>query len=231
MTTTAPRAFRQIPIGRFLCAPFEPRSYANLLFLTLAFPLGLAYFVFLVVGLALGFGLLIIWVGIPVLALVLAGTWLFVKLERQLAIHLLGAELPPMLPAVRNPKGDLGGRLRDFLANPVTWKGMGYLAVKFPLGVATFVVCVVLTALSLSLLLAPFFLAWAPEPLSLSVDGSLWIIDTPAEASLSSLVGLGLAVLAVNLFNVLALAWGKLAVALLGSPRFAAPAPQPATAG
>ena len=96
--TDTPHSFRQTPIGRFLCAPIEPRSYANLLFLAMAFPLGLAYFIFLVVGLSLGVGLLIIWVGIPILALVLAGSWLLAAMERQLAIHLLGAEVPPMKP-------------------------------------------------------------------------------------------------------------------------------------
>ena len=36
----------------------------------LAFPLGVAYFVFLAVGLAAGFGLTIVWIGLPLLALV-----------------------------------------------------------------------------------------------------------------------------------------------------------------
>ena len=28
----------------------------------------------------------------------------------------------------------------DFLGNPVTWKGMGYLLIKLPLGIVTFAV-------------------------------------------------------------------------------------------
>ena len=145
--TDTPRSFRHTPIGRFLYAPVEPRSYANLLFLGLAFPLGLLYFVFLIVGLSLGFGLLILWIGVPVLALVMAGSWLFAAMERQLAIHLLGAKVPPMSPQSASssaPAGNLWRRLTAVLANPVTWKGMGYLAIKFPLGLATFVVAVTL---------------------------------------------------------------------------------------
>ena len=53
----APAAPRRSPLIRFLRAPIEARSYTNLLFLALAFPLGLAYFIFLTVGLALGVGL------------------------------------------------------------------------------------------------------------------------------------------------------------------------------
>src|SRR6185295_8476246 len=125
--------FRSTPLGRFLCAPFELRSYANLLYLALAFPLGLAYFVFLVVGLSVGLGTVIIWVGVPILAAVLAGSFAFSMFERELAIRLLGAEVPPMTPATGGPQS-VSQRIKAFLKNPVTWKGLGYLAVKFPLG-------------------------------------------------------------------------------------------------
>ena len=68
-------------------APFfgvvaEPQSYINILYLFLSFPLGIAYFVFLVTGISLGFGLAIIWVGVPILVLVLAGSWALCQLER-----------------------------------------------------------------------------------------------------------------------------------------------------
>lgn len=228
--TDTPRSFRHTPIGRFVCAPIEARSYANLLFLALAFPLGLTYFIFLVVGLSLGFGLLIIWVGVPILALVVAGSWLFAAMERRLAIHLLGAHVPPMAPTTRDPRETVWQRLRGVLANPVTWKGMGYLAVKFPLGIATFVVAVTLASLSLAFLLTPFFYAWAPVDMTMSFDGPSWMIDTPGEALLCSLFGAGLTVISLNLFNALAFAWGKLASVLLGSSRFAAPPPEPSAA-
>src|SRR4051812_46938929 len=86
------------PIVRFLSAPVEARSYANLLYLAMSFPLGLAYFVFLTVGLSVGIGLTIVWVGLPILALVIAGSWGMAALERQMAIHLLGVAVPPMMP-------------------------------------------------------------------------------------------------------------------------------------
>ncbi|MEE8442664.1 MAG: sensor domain-containing protein, partial [Dehalococcoidia bacterium] len=53
----------------------DPQSYINIFYLFLAFPLGIGYFVFLVTGISVGFGLLIIWVGVPILVLVLAGSW------------------------------------------------------------------------------------------------------------------------------------------------------------
>jgi hypothetical protein len=218
--------FRDHPIGRFLLAPVQLRTYANLLYLALAFPLGLAYFVFLTVGLSLGIGLLIILWGLPVLALVVAASRGIALLERQLAIHLLGAEVPPMAPmaaiapmaleaAEASPSSLFWQRLKAMFTNLTTWKGLGYLAVKFPLGLATFVFCVTLSALTLSFLLAPFYYEWSP-PLVF-----YWEIDTLSEALLCSLFGLGLGLVSLNLFNGLAFLWQQLASAMLGSRRFA----------
>lgn len=48
-----PNTTSRHPLARFLAAPLEARSYTNLLYLALAFPLGLSYFIFLAVGLSL----------------------------------------------------------------------------------------------------------------------------------------------------------------------------------
>ena len=66
------------------------QTWKNMAYLALAFPLGLFYFVFLVVGLALGVGLVIIWVGLPILAVVVLAWWAFAGFERLQAEHLLG---------------------------------------------------------------------------------------------------------------------------------------------
>ena len=75
-------------------APFsDPQSYLNLLYLLLAFPLGIAYFVFVVTGLSLSVGLLIVWVGIPLLLGLLAASIGLASFERLLARQLLGVEI------------------------------------------------------------------------------------------------------------------------------------------
>ena len=215
-------------VTSFLRAPLRARSYGNLLYLVLAFPLGLAYFIFLSVGLSLGLGLLIIWIGIPILALALAGSWGLAAFERSLAIGLLGVEVPPMLPPAPAPAPERGfwRRVRDVLANPVTWKGMAYLLVKLPLGVASFVVWVTLLSISGALVATPFFYRISP-PLLFAWDGQAWQVDTFPEALLCALTGLVLLWISINLLNGLAAAWGALSRAMLGSPRFAA-APAPA---
>ena len=215
---------RQAILG-FLRAPLELRSYTNLAYLILAFPLGLAYFVFLTVGLSLGFGLAIVWVGVPILLLVLLGSWGLATVERQLAITLLGAEVPPMSPpppmSPMSPAAQrtLGQRLGDFLKNPVTWKGLGFLLLKFPLGLATFVFAVTLLALSLGLLLTPFFYTLLDPP---EVFFG-WYADTLGRALLCSAVGLVLTWVTLNLLNGIAWFWKTLASVALGNASFSAP--------
>ena len=208
-------------------APFRLRTYTNLLYLMLAFPLGLAYFVFLVAGLAAGFGLTIVWIGIPLLALVFAGSWAFAAFERQMAIHLLGAEISPMIPLILPaPNGEARTALQragDFFGNPSTWKGMGFLLLKFPLGLVSFVAVVTMLATSAAFLLAP--VAWMWGELDIDIDGLVFQVDSIGGVWACALLGLGLLFLSLNLLNALALVWRGTATVLLGSDRFAAAAP------
>jgi hypothetical protein len=211
-------------------APFRLRTYTNLLYLMLAFPLGVAYFVFLAAGLAAGFGLTLVWIGIPLLALVFAGSWAFAAFERQMAIHLLGAEVPPMIPLiVPAPNGETRTawqRAGDFFGNPGTWKGMGFLLIKFPLGIVSFSAVVTLLATSSAFLLAP--VAWYWGVLDIDVEGLVFRVDSLGGAWVCALLGLGMLFLSLNLLNALALVWRGTATLLLGSDRFAAAAPPPA---
>jgi len=208
----------------FLGAPFRLRTYTNLLYLMLAFPLGLAYFVFLIVGLTTGFGLTIVWIGLPILALVFAGSWAFAAFERQAAILLLGAEVPPMLPPPSPAERTAWQRAGDFFANPVTWKGMGFLLLKFPLGIVSFVAVVALLPLSGALLLAP--LLWEMGVLNIGdLDGIVFQVDSIGGAWACAALGLALLFLSLNLLNALAWIWRGTATVLLGSERFETPAP------
>src|SRR6478736_1122150 len=73
------------PVAEFFLAPFRLRTYANLLYLWLAFPLGLFYFVTLITGFSLGLGLLIVWVGLLVLLVMMLVVWALGGFERTLA--------------------------------------------------------------------------------------------------------------------------------------------------
>jgi hypothetical protein len=215
---TEPAEERLNLLVRFFTAPIEVRTYTNLLYLALAFPMGLLYFVFLVTGLATGFGLTIIWIGLPILAVVFASSFGMSALERRLAIHLLGAKVPPMAPQRTGAPENVWKMVQEFLANPVTWKGMGFLFVKLPLGVFTFALTISLMSLSLGLLAAPLLYQWN------DLFIGFWVVDTLGEALLVSAFGVLFMLVSLNLFNLLAMAWRELAEAMLGSHRFEVPA-------
>ena len=215
---------RRIPIFGVVA---DPQSYINILYLLLSFPLGIAYFVFLVTGISLGFGLLIIWVGIPILVLVLAVSRGFNQIERLLAIHLLNEDIPVIASGEDRSKrfedGDSGlgteerlfiaawRRLKSHVADRLTWTGILYLFLKFPLGIASFVVVVVLVAFTGALLGAPFYY-WIDDGL----DMGIWQVDLLWEAIILTLIGIPFAFISLHLMNGAAFLQGRLARVMLG---------------
>src|SRR5690348_10234917 len=126
------------PIGdwlkRYFQVLWDPRSYLTALYLLIAFPLGLMYFLVLVLGSMLGAFLTFVLVGLLVLLVVLVAAWLFAILERELAIHLLRVKVPPLaLPdqEILTPWKMLAGHLQ----RATTWRSLAYLLVKLPFGV------------------------------------------------------------------------------------------------
>lgn len=212
-------------VVHFFMAPFRLRTYTNVLYLLLAFPLGLIYFIFLTVGLTTGLGLAVVWIGIPLLAMVFAGSWGLAALERQLAIHALGATVPPMAPPPAPAMG-FWQRVGAFFSNPVTWKGMAFLLLKFPLGIVSFIASVTLLATTAGFLLAP--VAWAfGGDWGFEIDFIYWTVDSLAGSMLLAAFGVVLFFVSLNLLNGLALVWRWAATFLLGSERFVPAAPAP----
>lgn len=205
---------------RFFTAPVEVRTYTNLFYLALAFPLGLFYFIFLLTGLSLGFGLTIIWIGLPILAVVLAASWGMAALERRFAILLLGAEVPPMTAPVTDQPKDFWKRVQEFLGNPVTWKGLGFLFLKFPLGILSFVLTLVLLVIPFAFLFAP--IAWGLDDAYVSIP--FWSVDTFGETLILAALGFMGLLVSLNVLNGLGRVWRELAEVMLGSRRFEAPA-------
>jgi len=196
-------------IGRFFRIVTRGRSYLNVAYLLLAFPLGTLYFVALVTGVSLGLGLIVIVVGVPILVGTLLLVRLFVGWERAIATGMLGVRFPD--PQPREAPAGLLDRLRALLTDTATWKGLAYLFIKFPLGIASFTVVATLFAVALAFLTAPL----TYNLLSIQIVG-LWVVDSMSEAVGLSLLGLVVAVGALHACKWLAWASGRLARALLG---------------
>ena len=102
----------------FFGAIIDPQSYINIIYLLIALPLGTFYFVFLVTGLSLGFGLIITLLGIPVLLFVLGGSSVLCRVERYIAINLLKEDIPAA-STQPTPQG-LWLRVKTHLTNKAT---------------------------------------------------------------------------------------------------------------
>jgi hypothetical protein len=195
--------------GGFFGVIADPQSYINIIYLLIAFPLGTFYFVFLVTGLSTGFGLLVTLVGIPFLLLVLGGSWALCEFERKTTIAMLKEDIPPA-PDQPTSKG-LWARVKAHLTNSVTWTGVLYLLLKFPVGIATFTIAVTLVSVSLGLLFAPSW-AWTSGPLTW---GS-WTFDPFPWSWLLTLIGIPMIFISLHLMNALAVASGQMTRAMLG---------------
>ncbi len=176
----------------------RPGTYGNLLYLLLAFPLGLIYFVLLTTGISLGLGLYLIVVGLPLMVLVLMLWRQLVKLEQLQARWLLGQEVRPE-PILRWAEVKRAWPwFRARLSSGLTWKGLGFLFLKFPLGLGAFVLLVVMLSVSLALVTAPIL---HKHGLVNVDDVSLLVIGSPWQAASIVLFGLLLLVLSLHLFN------------------------------
>ncbi len=198
-------------VKQFFGVATRGQTYLNSIYLLLSFPLGTAYFVFLVTGLLLGLSLLIVWVRIPILLLMLAAWWVLVAFERQLAIWLLHVDIPPMSRETVSGQS-AWVRLKAHLSNPVTWKGLAYLFARFPLGIFSFVVASILIALTGVLLFAP--LTYTDPESQLYIFS--WQIDTLYEAVICSILGLCMGLISMHVMNGMAFVSGRFAILMLG---------------
>ena len=196
-------------LGRTALRAFlRPQTYLNIVYLVLAFPLGLAYFLFLAVGLTVGFALVLTLVGIPLLLAVHLAAWALMNLERWLAIRLLGVDIPPMSPV--DPQGPMWRRLIGKATDPSTWTGMFFLLTKFPLGLAAFILTVVLISVSIAFTAAPVL------HLAFAIPVGPWRVDSLGESLLLAPLGVLIGVLSVNALNYTASLYGRFARLMLG---------------
>jgi hypothetical protein len=186
-----------------------PQTYLNLVYLFLAFPLGLTYFIILITGISLGIGLLILWVGFLILVAVLALSWAFTIFERQLAINLLRIHIPQK-PSTSVPGETVLHQLKRLATNSQTWKGMLYLFLKFPLGTITFTVAVTLLAVSFSLILAPVIYQFVP------INFFYVQVNNFSLALLMMVIGIFALPLSLHALNYVAELWGKVSEIFLG---------------
>ena len=199
-------------LTRYFGVVAQEETYLNLVYLLLAFPLATVYFAFVVTGLSVGFGTLIVGIGIPILLAVFAACWRLAIFERMLATVLLREDIPPM---AREEVAERSAwqRLKAHLANRVTWTSLLYLVLKFLVATIFFTIAVAVVATAVGMLIMPFTYKVMDYP---SWWGA-WQIDTLGKALI--LTALALVVvgpISLHITNFLARVSGAMARAMLG---------------
>ncbi|MFF6781865.1 sensor domain-containing protein [Streptomyces sp. NPDC012510] len=183
----------RVPAG--VRAPFEARSWREFGYVVLGLPIGIVLFTYAVTMLSLGVGLLVTFLGVPVLAAGLAGCRAFGAMERARARVLLGVEVAAPEPLRMRGRGAMAW-MGAVLRSGASWRQLLYTVVLFPWSVFSFVVAVNFWAYGWALLTYPLwfwvFPVWAGQDgLQLYGDETHSVyLDNPFEVTVTALVGL-----------------------------------------
>ncbi len=195
----------------------RPGSYLNILYLLLAFPLGIFYFVYLITGFSIGLSLLYFFIGLPFLLLTMFSWRIFARFEGLQAKWLLKETIQPDQPIRWNEANGFWNWITSRLSSKYTWKGLVYLLLKAPLGVVSFIVTVMLASVSGVLIIAPFIYKFVDYELPWGAISTL-----PQALSLTA-IGLILGLFSLHIFNGLAAVFRWLSRILLNTgPKLAA---------
>jgi signal transduction histidine kinase len=183
----------RLPAG--LRAPFEGRFWREFGFVLLSLPISILLFVYTVTMISLGAGLLVTFLGIPVLAAALAGCRGLGALERARARGLLGLEVAEPEPLRMRKPGPMAW-IGAVLKSGTSWRAVLYSLLHFPWSVFSFVVALNFWAYGWAMLTYPLwfwvFPMWVGQDgLQLYGDETHRVyLDNPFEITVAALVGL-----------------------------------------
>ncbi|MGW0630176.1 sensor histidine kinase [Streptomyces sp. NPDC002758] len=209
-----------------LRAPFEARSWREFAYVLLSLPISILLFTYAVTMVSLGAGLLVTFLGIPVLAAGLAGCRGLGSLERARARGLLGLEVAePELLRMRKP--GVMAWMGAVLKSGTSWRHLLYAVLHFPWAVFSFVVAVNFWAYGWALLTYPLWFWVFPmyggqDGLQLYGDEHHRIyLDNPFEITVTALIGLLFTLATPWIVRALTLVDRLLVHGLLGPSRLA----------
>jgi Putative sensor len=133
----------------------RPKTLSNIMYLILSFPLGLFYFLVIVIGLSVGISTLIIWIGLPILFATLYASRGLGQVEQKMAAYLLGRPFSLQSQEGQQTRLSFLQQFGRLMRDPYTWTSLFYMIIKFPLGIICFVFALVLPIVSISLAALP----------------------------------------------------------------------------
>ncbi|HXV35450.1 MAG TPA: sensor domain-containing protein [Gaiellaceae bacterium] len=143
--------------------PFRLRTWRETAYAIVSLPLGVLWFSVFLTLLTTSLSLIVFVVGLPLLALTLWAAWAAAIAQRSVAGALLRVGIPEP-PLVRTEGARPFRRFLDPMLQLSAWRALAYLLLfAFPLGLASFLVAVIMWSLALGFLTAPAWYFFIPE--------------------------------------------------------------------
>lgn len=199
--------------GRFLGVARRWETYSRLLYVLVSLPIGIAVFVGLATLLAVGGGLAVTVLGIPILVATMYGWCVVADFERVLSNLMLRTGIRPLPFAKEGARPWMWPRLRSRLTNAHTWRSLAFVTLRLPVATTAFVIVAATVGTAVNLLISPATY-WIGE----GSDVLGWRINTVAEALAAVVAGAVLILPSLHVANLTGRAMGKLNEVLLQSP-------------
>jgi len=177
-------------LGGFFSNIAKKDTYKSIAYILLSVPLSIIYFTLIITGIALGVGLFIVWIGIPLLILTLGLSWWFGVFEVKLAKTLLNAKIERNGINVAK-EITIWQRLKTHLKNALTWKILAYEILKLPIAIVSFTIFIIFLSVTIGLISVPFIYT------AITINWGFWTITTSWDALI--LLAIGLIMLFVTL--------------------------------
>lgn len=175
---------------KFFTAIAEGRTWRELVYAVVGFPVGIGGFVFVVVGISVSAGLAVTLIGIPLLAVTVSMSRWLGAAYRGIGRSLLGVSVET--PTVHRRPGLLG-----YLIEVNGWRSIAFLLLRFPLAIVDYTVAVTVWACALGGITYPAWRNGLPRQLdrgSYHRGAELFphfFLDTPLRIIATALVSVG----------------------------------------
>ena len=132
---------------RFFGVVLEPRAWGSLFYLFFAMFTGIFYFTWVVTGMSMSFGLMVMIIGIPFTGLFILSVRGLSLIEGRIVEALLGVRMPRR-PVFQKSSSGWWQAFKDIISDRHTWLSIVYFLLQMPLGIMYFTLFVTIIALA-----------------------------------------------------------------------------------
>ncbi|MFC1992095.1 sensor domain-containing protein [Chloroflexota bacterium] len=198
-------------LNRFFGVFVDFRAWGAFLYLLFSLLTGIFYFTWVVTGISLSAGLIILIIGLPFTGLFILSVRGIGLVEGRIVEALLGIRMPRR-PQFHRRNMSLWSRFKNIILDKHTWLSIVYMILQLPLGTLYFSVFITLIAVSLSGIALPILQLGFKVPID--INGGSYYLDGWM-LPLIVLAGILLATLTMHLAKYVGHMHGTLAKALL----------------